>query len=513
MFIKHIPCILCHSSDAGSLYLEGERYSAYCFACHNAFSVSNQKPITAVKKEKIIMLSDRCLNSDSLRTYNIQNLEGGVSFTYPNGKSKLRTNDKKFSWPNGKGEGLFGQNLFPSGGKNVLITEGEFDAVAAHQMLHGKVACVSVRNGAGSALKDCQESFEWLDSFESVVLALDGDEQGQKATESLIDLFGHKVKLLKHSNGFKDANDYLMQQSSAKFVAAFNAAELYRPEGIVSVADVKARLLEEQKPGIPWCFDELTRLTHGRREGELYGFGAGVGIGKTDVFTQSIAFDMGVLGESVGVIYLEQPVTETVSRIAGKLDGALYHIPGSGYTKDQYVGAIDRLETMNKLWMFEHFGTKEWSVIKAKIRYMKRALGVRIIYLDHLTALTADAEDERRSLDKLMADMASLAQSDGLIIHFISHLSTPTDGKSHEEGARVRERDFTGSRSIARWSHYMFGLERDKQASDPIMRQTTTFRVLKDRYTGQATGEVFYLRYDGSNGRLFEVPKPAEEVL
>jgi twinkle protein len=59
----------------------------------------------------------------------------------------------------------------------------------------------------------------------------------------------------------------------------------------------------------------------------------------------------------------------------------------------------------------------------------------------------------------------------------------------------------------------MLGLERDKQASDSIMRQTTTFRVLKDRYTGQATGEVFYLRYDGSNGRLFEVPKPAEEVL
>lgn len=511
-FIKHTSCSKCNSSDANALY---EDSSTYCFSCHKAGeSVEYTQP-----KEKHYMsssLKDRCLNGDTLKTYSIKENDetGVVSYIYPNGKEKLRTPDKEFTWPKGKGEGLFGQNLFPSGGKMVCVTEGEYDACAAYQMLGTKVPCVSLRNGAGSALKNCQESFEWLDSFAVVVIAFDSDEPGKKATEDVVSLFGSKAKVLKHPNGFKDANDYLMQQSSAKFVAAFMAAESYRPEGIVSVSDVKERLLAPQKPGIPWCFESLTALTHGRREGELYGFGAGVGVGKTDVFTQSIAYDIGNLGESVGVIYLEQPVTETVSRVAGKLDGKLYHIPGSTtYTRDEFVQSIDRLENTGKLWLFEHFGSKEWDTIKAKIRYMKKALGIRMIYLDHLTALTADAEDERRSLDRLMADMASLAQAEGLIMHFISHLSTPADGKSHEEGARVRERDFTGSRSIARWSHYMFGLERDKQAEDPIIRQTTTFRVLKDRYTGQATGEVFFLRYDAQTGRLFESSKPAEEVL
>jgi len=468
------------------------------------------------RKEKVMSsLKDRCLNSDTIKTYNIrEDADGVVSYIYANGKEKKRTPDKRFLWPDGKGEGLFGQNIFPSGGKVVCVTEGEYDACAAYQMLGTKVPCVSLRNGAGSALKNCQESFEWLDSFSSVVIAFDADEPGQKATEEVAALFGPKAKVVKHSNGFKDANDYLMNQSSAKFVSAFMGAETYRPEGIVSVSDVKERLLAPQKPGIPWCFDSLTQLTHGRREGELYGFGAGVGVGKTDVFTQSIAYDIGILNEPVGVIYLEQPVTETVSRVAGKLDGKLYHIPGSSsYTREEFVDSVERLEATGKLWLFEHFGSKEWDIIKAKIRYMKKALGIRMIYLDHLTALTADAEDERRSLDKLMADMASLAQAEGLVMHFISHLSTPADGKSHEEGARVRERDFTGSRSIARWSHYMFGLERDKQAEDPVVRSTTTFRVLKDRYTGQATGEVFFLRYDAASGRLFESSKPAEEVL
>ena len=66
------------------------------------------------------------------------------------------------------------------------------------------------------------------------------------------------------------------------------------------------------------------------------------------------------------------------------------------------------------------------------------------------------------------------------------------------------EKHFTGSRAIARWSHYMFGLERNKQHTDPVKRQTTTFRVLKDRFTGRATGIKFGLQYDQNNGILRE---------
>ncbi len=39
------------------------------------------------------------------------------------------------------------------------------------------------------------------------------------------------------------------------------------------------------------------------------------------------------------------------------------------------------------------------------------------------------------------------------------------------------EKHFTGSRAIARWSHAMIGLERDKQKPD----NPTTVRGLKDR--------------------------------
>jgi twinkle protein len=128
--------------------------------------------------------------------------------------------------------------------------------------------------------------------------------------------------------------------------------------------------------------------------------------------------------------------------------------------------------------------------------------GVRLFYVDHLTAM-ADTSNEKESLEQIMKEMAGLAQELNVAIHFISHLTTP-EGKPHEEGGRVTIRHFKGSRSIGFWSFYMFGMERDQQAEDPIEASTTTFRILKDRYTGQATGKTIPLGYDFETGMLYE---------
>jgi twinkle protein len=447
--------------------------------------------------------------NDTTHTYPYYNAEGMCV-----AQKRRFVKDKSFSAEgNIKNATLFGQQLFQKGGKYVTVVEGELDALAAFQMTGSQWPVVSIKSGANGALKDCKAQMEWLDSFENIVICFDADDAGRKASEQVADLFGTKAKIVKHVGGYKDACDYLVAGAVKQYVDAWWRAEEYRPEGIVTVADIKERLLEPPKPGVPWCFDTLTKLTYGRRPGELYAFGAGVGVGKTDVFTQQIAFDIQELGVKVGVIYLEQPVVETAQRVAGKLDGRLYHVPDAAWTRDDYVASVSALEARNQLYMMEHFGAMEWSSVKNIIRYFSKAYDIKHIYLDHLTALSANEQDERRALDGIMADMASLAQSDGLIIHFVSHLTTP-EGKPHEEGGRVMEKHFTGSRAIARWSHYMFGLERNKQHEDPVQRQTTTFRVLKDRFTGRATAEKFGLFYSKETGILTEcgLEEPVEAL-
>jgi len=515
----HVACPDCGGSDPMVVNEDG---STKCFNCgtyrrdevtleastYTHVLPTTKKPVVRRSDAFVRALTSRRLTALSMIKYDVQQTDNGeVLFPYTNKEGdvvayKVRGEDKTFKvegdW---KGAVLFGQSCFPKGGNVVTIVEGEFDAVAAYQMLNLPV--VSVRSGAQSALSDCKAAFEWLDSFSKIVICFDNDEPGKEATKRVAELFGSKASLFRHIPEHKDANDWLLARSEKWFIESWKDADAYKPEGIVTITDIKERLLAPPVAGVPWCFDTLTEVTYGRRKGELYAFGAGVGVGKTDVFTQQIAYDIDKLGLKVGVIYLEQNVVETSQRVMGKLDKKLYHVPDMDWTREEYEESVDRLEAREQLYMMEHFGAMGWRSIKNIIKFFNKAYDIDHIYLDHLTALSANEQDERRALDGIMADMASLAQELGIIIHFISHLTTP-EGKAHEEGGRVLEKHFTGSRAIARWSHYMFGLERNKQHSDPVKRQTTTFRVLKDRFTGRATGIKFGLQYNQKNGILSE---------
>ena len=515
----HQPCPDCGGSDPLSINEDG---STKCFNCgaykRDAIGFSalvdttvyptSKKPVVGRSDAFIGAISARRLSSYTCDKYQVeQTIDGEVLFPYHNKDGdkvavKVRGVEKTFAvegdW---KASTLFGQSQFAKGGKVITICEGEFDAMSVFQMMG--TPAVSVRSGAQGALSDCKASFEWLDSFDKVVVCFDNDDAGKEAAKKIAELFGAKASTFVHINERKDASDYLVFRSEPSFAKGWEGAEAYKPEGIVTISDIKARLLTPPVPGVPWCFETLSDLTYGRRKGELYAFGAGVGVGKTDVFTQQIAYDIDKLDKKVGVIYLEQNVVETGQRVMGKLDKKLYHVPDAQWTREEYEASVDRLEERDQLYMMEHFGAMSWRSVKNIMRFFNKAYDIEHIYLDHLTALSANEQDERRALDGIMADMASLAQELGLIIHFISHLTTP-EGKAHEEGGRVLEKHFTGSRAIARWSHYMFGLERNKQHSDPIKRQTTTFRVLKDRFTGRATGMKFGLTYNQKNGILSE---------
>lgn len=419
---------------------------------------------------------------------------------------KVRFPDKTFTFTGKMKQGqLFGQHLWPTEGKRVIITEGEIDALSVSQLQGNKWPVVSVPNGAQGAKKSLEKQLKWLQGFEEVVLMFDMDDEGRKATAECAPLFKPgtcKVAVLP----LKDANEMLQAGRGDEVIKAIWNAKVYRPDGIVTLKDIRAKILQPIEDGLPWAYETLTKYTYGRRPGEIYAIGAGTGIGKTDFLTQQIEYDLSTLKEKVGVFFLEQQPDETGKRIAGKHAGKLFHIPGD-WTTEELDKALDELGADNSIFFYDHFGSTDWDIIENTIRYLAHSEGVRIFYLDHLTALAAGQEDERKALEDIMARMGSLVKELNIILVIVSHLSTP-DGKPHEEGGRVMIRHFKGSRAIGFWCHYMFGLERDQQSDDEAEAKTTTFRCLKDRYTGQATGKVFYLGYDQSTGRLFETENP-----
>ena len=399
---------------------------------------------------------------------------------------------------------LFGQHLWQSGGKRVVVVEGEIDAMSLSQAQGNKWPVVSLPSGAGNYEDPIKANIEWLHSFDEVIFCFDMDEAGQENVRAAAELMKPgkaKIALLPE----KDASDMLQMGRDKDLVGCMWNAQEFRPDGLIEIDDILEELSKPVEWGLPWFLPTLTIYTYGRRRGENYGFGAGTGVGKTDLFTQQMEYDINTLGERVGVIYLEQKPAETATRIAGKAAQKQFHIPDGDWTQDEKDVEIQKLK--GKVTFYDSWGNGEWHRVENKIRYMA-AKGVYLFYLDHLTAM-ADPSNEKESLEQIMKSMAGLAQELNIIIHYISHLATP-EGKPHEEGGRVMIRHFKGSRAIGFWSFFMFGLERDQQAGNPEEASTTTFRILKDRYTGQSTGNVILLGYDSETGMLYEKsPKEA----
>lgn len=416
---------------------------------------------------------------------------------------KIRMPGKEFSFiGDPKHAPLYGQWLWRDKGKRVIITEGEIDAISMSQMQDHKWPVVSVKNGASGAKKDLERAMNWLLGFEEIVLLFDGDEPGQKAAKECALLFPPgRCKIAKLP--LKDANEMLQAGRVKETIDAIWGAKVFRPDGIVTVEDISGDLSKPVEPGLPWPWKGLTDLTYGRRRGEVYSIGAGTGVGKTDFLTEVISQTVKDLRLPVGAFFLESTPVELVRRIAGKQANKTFHIPNGTWTEAEFQAAVAELKTQAPLFLYDSWGATEWDVIKRQIEWVVRANDVRDIFIDHLTALAAAADDEKKFLEETMAEIAGMAKRLGITIYLVSHLATP-EGSPHEEGGRVMIRHFKGSRAIGFWSSFMFGLERDQQAESEEERHTTDVRCLKDRLTGQSTGNVVKLKYDKTTGRMSE---------
>jgi twinkle protein len=437
---------------------------------------------------------------------------------------KKRNQDKSFViYGSEKTPALFGQNKSPKT-KTVYITEGEIDALTVYQALkeqagsgyeHLHPAVMSIPNGAGGASRAIAENLRHLNGYDKIVICFDNDPAGQKATDEVCRLIGSKAHVAKLGS-FKDANEMYLagRKSDLKAALVFNA-EKYMPAGIATVSDLLEEACSMPTYGLSYPWPSLTELTYGLKEGQLIGIAAGVGIGKTDWFSQLSAHLIEEHNESIALFKLEEPPSRSLKAIAGKIAGVPFHRPDVDFNKDDLRSEIQKLD--GKVYCYNHFGYKEWGSIKADIRVL-RAYGVRWFIVDPLTALVAHAEDEHKALNEMMEEMASLTQELGITIFYSSHLNPPPRGvKSHEEGGAVKESQLYGSRAMIRWSHRIFGLQRNKHAlledgsPDYKERNTTKFVLLKDREFGH-TGQ-FDIFYDEDTTRYLEPKKVYEEEM
>ena len=525
-------CPKCGSSDGNVQHSEG--YS-HCFVCKTRFKKGNNmeaEKIIPIRTESVMKtlgilgaLSERSISKETAKKYNTDvKLNGNMNthhiYKYfdeggNNIANKIREVATKNMWAEGNmtNAGLFGQNMFAPKGKYITITEGEVDAMSAYELLGSKWACVSVKTGAGSALRDCKKAFEYLDSFDQIVISFDMDKQGREASEKVAQLFApNKCKVMHMEH--KDANEYLKMNKREQFSRAWWNARPYTPAGIVNLKELKDTLFEEEYCEtvlFPWA--KLNEKTYGMRTGELITLTSGAGMGKSSIMRELMHHMLKNTKDNVGILALEENTKNTAFNIMSVEANARLYINEirKKYSQEKLDKWFDDTVGTGRFFAFDHFGSTSNDEILARVRFMAQALDCKWIFLDHLSILVSGQEegDERKSIDVLMTKLRSLVEQTGVGLLLVSHLRRPSGDAGHENGKEITLSHLRGSASIAHLSDSVIGLERNQQAEDDVASNTTTIRILKNRYTGE-TGVATHLYYDKETGRMKEIDNPYE---
>jgi len=129
--------------------------------------------------------------------------------------------------------------------------------------------------------------------------------------------------------------------------------------------------------------------------------------------------------------------------------------------------------------------------------------GCKVIILDPLQDLLAGLSNEEQEL--FMRWQKGMLKSHNVTFINISHTrKTSGQGKQGSEGADLHEEDFMGSSSIFKSGACNLVFSRNKEAEDPVERNTTFMKATKIRWTGK-TGPAGKYYYDNESHTLYDL--------
>lgn len=209
--------------------------------------------------------------------------------------------------------------------------------------------------------------------------------------------------------------------------------------------------------------------------------------------------------DNIGGIFLEESIRKTGLCLMSLEAKKLLHLPDVEYTNDEMQEAFEKTLGTGRVFLYDHFGSADIDAISEAITYFVKAADCKYIFLDHISIMVSAGGhgDERKALDEICTKLRTLVQELDITLFIISHLKRPSGDKGHEDGAETSLAQLRGSAGIAQLSDIVLGFERNGQHPDPLERNTTTVRVLKNRFSGE-TGVATRILYNNVTGELIE---------
>lgn len=487
----------------------------------------------------------RGIRSDVAKFYNVlfeRNSEGWITKVYyPETKStfkgdcgslrgyKTRVLPKDFSKPNigitGVSSDFYGRNSFKDygGGKYVVIVGGEEDCLAAYQMLrdyqvqkkqddYDPIPVVSVTSGEGSLAKQCADQYDWLNQFENIIICMDNDDAGRKAAQEALKVLPEDKSKVMYCS-LKDPSLMLQEGKQKQFLSNFWDAKTEQEAGVNSIIDamegVQDYLLAPKIP-LPPQLAKIQEAMRGgiRSTGSIINIIGKTSIGKT-LFSDMLLYFWRYYSPLKPVIFsIERNKEELL------IDMFSIHLKqnltwfSDGHEAVDYLNQPEIAELCEDFIMDE-FGEPSMFVIderrgnvevlKKQIERAVKQYNSKLVIIDVLTdvlrSLPLNEQDDFMLWEKQM-------KKEGIVFINVCHTrkdqagtQKPKDENGEETFKRVDEYDIHGTSSIPQSADYNIVLNRNKNASDPIEKNTTYVDLPKAR-GGTTSHNVLELYYD-----------------
>lgn len=417
-------------------------------------------------------------------------------YPYPH-RTKLRILPKDFTKNSGfTNDHFIGMDRITAGAsKAITIVEGEDDWAIAEQILYNKgkwpvigMPGASISKALMTNRPACAGGLtvkEWLDKFQMIIVATDGDDAGDAAATKLAAIFPNKCYRVSMTK-YKDAMDYAENGEADDWYHAWYNKTKYVPKFDTSTPEQYINLFHESrdKVYVPTGIEGYDEIGLGLFQGEFTVFTAPEGVGKTEFMRM---LEYGLIRDHPGLPFAFCHLEETQQR--SLLGLCSYHLNKNVTRRDlvedpfEIEKAINEMMKGENIHMFNLGTDEDGDTLVDRIKYYANVCDCKYVFIEPIQDVMHQRQDGSSTvefLDKLAVKLSRTAAETGCGIVTIAHMN---------ETGNVRD-----SRMLQKAAAVRVDLERNIEAQDEEERNKTRLFIRKNRPVGPVgpAGEVSF---------------------
>ena len=383
-------------------------------------------------------------------------------------------------WP------FFGQET-PEDSSYLIITEGEFDAIALKEL--GAKNVVSLPHGSSSVEKSFKSNYKFLQEFDCIYIAFDSDDAGNKAAEKASKLIpANKFRRIIFPEGCKDANDWLIKEipdADDLSRLMLNSKRIHVPD-IVPMYEFKDLISKAIPMGESTGFKGLDNIIGGFRCGEVVVISADTGSGKTTFCTNLIS-NLAKKGSSVWVNSYEMDIRIVARKIFSVACNKNFRL--NEFT-EQDESNFTFWSLRNKIYLNPISRGHSIKELRNSVEMAVYAYGIKFVFIDHLDYIKSRGESKNvlENIDEAMREIHQIALEFGVCIILVVH------PKQVEAGRELTKNDLKGSSSIKQYADNIIILTRMENIDSSAKKGQVKFNVVKNRLLGKE--QFFVMSYN-----------------